>query len=40
MLTLKFMRHFQRSSMPPLAGPELSPAVQAEMESLLQFFMT
>jgi DNA repair protein RecO (recombination protein O) len=40
MLTLKFMRHFQRSSYAAACRAELSPAVQAEMESLLQFFMT
>jgi DNA repair protein RecO (recombination protein O) len=40
MLTLKFLRHFQRSSYAVACRAQLTPAVQAEMESLLQFFMT
>jgi DNA repair protein RecO (recombination protein O) len=40
MQTLKFLRHFQRSPYPLARKAELGPAVQTEMESLLQFFMT
>ncbi len=40
MQTLKFMRHFQRSSYPEASRAVLSPSVQAEMESLHQFFIT
>jgi DNA repair protein RecO (recombination protein O) len=40
METLKFMRHFQRSSYPEASRAVLSPSVQAEMESLHQFFIT
>ncbi len=40
MLTLKFMRHLQRSTYAEARRADLTPAVQAEMESLLQFFLT
>jgi DNA repair protein RecO (recombination protein O) len=40
MQTLKFMRHFQRSSYPEACRAVLSPSVQAEMESLHLFFIT
>ena len=38
--TLKFMRHFQRSAYPEACRAVLSTSVQAEMESLHQFFIT
>lgn len=40
MQTLKFLRHFQRSNFREASRAELSPAVQREMESLLQHYLT
>ena len=37
---LKYLRHLQRSSYEEAARAQLSPGVQAEMESLLQQYMT
>jgi len=38
--TLKYMRHFQRSGYANASRAVLAPAVRAEMESLLQYYLT
>lgn len=40
MPTLKFLRHFQRSTFAEASRAELSPAVRREMESLLNRYLT
>lgn len=38
--TLKFLRHYQRSTFREASRPELSPAVRRDMESLLNYYLT
>lgn len=38
--TLKFLRHYQRSTFREASRAELSPAVRRDMESLLNFYLT
>lgn len=40
MATLKYLRHFQRSTFPEANRAELSPSVRREMESLLNYYLT
>lgn len=40
MPTLKYLRHFQRSTFSQASRAELSPAVRSEMESLLNYYLT
>lgn len=40
METLKYLRHFQRSSYHTAQRAQLSPAVRRELEALMQFYMT
>lgn len=40
LLALKFLRHYQRSSFTEAARAQIAPAVQQEMETLLQFYLT
>lgn len=38
--TLKYLRHFQRSTFSEASRAELPPAVRSEMESLLNYYLT
>lgn len=38
--TLKYLRHFQRSTFQEASRAELTPAVRQEMESLLNYYLT
>lgn len=40
MQTLKFLRHFQRSTFPEATRVELTPGVRKEMESLMAHYLT
>jgi recombinational DNA repair protein (RecF pathway) len=40
MMALKFLRHFQRSSYSVAARAPLPPAVNREMENLVQHYLT
>lgn len=40
MQTLKYMRHYQRSSYAETARAQVSPAVGREMEALMQYYLT
>jgi DNA repair protein RecO (recombination protein O) len=40
MEALKYFRHFQRSTYPQASRARPSPAAQAELEALLQYYLT